>query len=71
MYKAVAKSSLVRNINIHLYSIKLLRNNFITFSHFYKPLNYESSLMRNNYYILKNDARYRSRFIIIIIKKKD
>ena len=68
--RIVAKSSPVRNMSIYLYLIKLLRNNFITFLHFYKPLNYESSLMRNNYYILKNDAYYRPRFVIIIIKKK-
>ena len=38
-----------RNMNIHLYSIKLSRNNSVTFLHFYKPLNYESSSMRNGY----------------------
>ena len=46
------RKTVARNINIHLYSIKLLRNNSLTFLHFYKPLNYESSLMRNDY-ILK------------------
>ena len=70
VHKIIAKSSFARNINTHSYSIKLFRNNFITFLHLYKPLNYESSSMRNNYYILKYDARYRSRFVIIVTKKK-
>ena len=70
MHKVIVKSSLARNISTHLYSIKLFRNNFITFLYFYEFLNYESSLMRNNRYILKNNARYRSRFAIIVIKKK-
>ena len=68
--KIVAKPPLVRNINTHLYSIKLLRNNSITLLYLYESLNYKSNLMRNDYYILKNDARCRSRFVIIIIKKK-
>ena len=38
-----------RNINIHLYLIKLFRDNFITHLFFYKFLNYELSSMRNNY----------------------
>ena len=59
-----------RNMNIHSYSIKLPRNNFVTFLHLYGSLNYESSSMRNNRYILKDNARYRSRFVIIITKKK-
>ena len=46
-------------MNIHLYSIKSLRNNFITLLYFHKFLNYESSSMRNDY-ILKT-IRYRSR----------
>ena len=41
-----------RNMSIHLYSTKSLRNNFITLLFLYKPLNYKSSSMRNNY-ILK------------------
>ena len=45
-----------RNINIHLYSIKSLRNNFITFLYFYKPLNYELSSMRNDYIFFKNNV---------------
>ena len=57
-------------MGIHLYLIKLFRDNFITFLHLYESLNYESSLIRNDYYILKSDARYRSRFAIIAIKKK-
>ena len=68
--RVVVKSSLARNMGTHLYSIKLFRNNFITFLHLYESLNYESSLMRNDYYILKDDARCRPRFAIIIIKKK-
>ena len=40
-------------MSIHLYSIKLFRNNFITYLFFYESLNYESNLIRNNYYILK------------------
>ena len=49
--KAVAKklSRNRRNMNIHLYSIKLSRDNFITLLYLYKPLNYELSLMRNDY----------------------
>ena len=70
MHKIITKSPLVRNMNIYLYLIKLLRNNFITLLHLYEFLNYELSLMRNNRYILKGDARYRSRFAIIAIKKK-
>ena len=70
MHKVIAKSSFARNINIHSYSTKLLRNNFITLLHLYKPLNYKSNSMRNDYYILKNNARYRPRFAIIAIKKK-
>ena len=58
------------NINIQSYSIKLSRNNFITLLHLYKSLNYESSSMRNDRYILKNNARCRLRFVIIITKKK-
>ena len=38
-----------RNMNIHLYSIKSFRNNFITHLFLYEPLNYESSSMRNDY----------------------
>ena len=45
-----------RNMNIHLYSIKLLRNNFITHLFFHKSLNYESSSMRNNYIFFENNA---------------
>ena len=37
-----------RNKSIHLYSIKLSQNNFITFLHLYKPLNYESNSIRND-----------------------
>ena len=36
-------------MNIHLYSIKLSRDNFITLLYLYELLNYESSSMRNNY----------------------
>ena len=71
MHKVITKSSLVRNMNTHLYSIKLFQNNFIILLHLYESLNYESSLMRNDYYILKDNARCRSRFVIIAIKKKD
>ena len=42
-----------RNINTHLYSIKLFQNNFITFLYLYESLNYESSSMRNDYIFLK------------------
>ena len=59
-----------RNINTHLYSIKLLRDNFITLLYLYELLNYESSSMRNDCYILKNNARYRPRSVIIATKKK-
>ena len=59
-----------RNISTHSYSIKLSQNNFITFLYLYKSLNYELSSMRNNYLYFKNDARCRSRFAIIVIKKK-
>ena len=45
-----------RNMSIHLYSIKSLRNNFITLLYFYKPLNYESSSMRNDYIFFKNNV---------------
>ena len=44
------------NINTHLYSIKSLRNNFITLLHLYESLNYKSSLMRNDYIFFKNDV---------------
>ena len=71
VHKIIVKPLFVCNMSTHLYSTKLLRNNYITLLYLYKSLNYESSLMRNNYYILKNDARYRSRFAIITTKKKD
>ena len=51
-----------RNMNIHLYSIKLLRNNFITHLFLYKSLNYESSSMRNDYILFKNN-------VIVFVKK--
>ena len=38
-----------RNMNIHSYLIKLFRNNFITFLHFYKFLNYKLNLIRNDF----------------------
>ena len=59
-----------RNMNIHLYSIKLFQDNFTTFLHLHESLNYELSSMRNDRYILKNDARYRPRSVIIATKKK-
>ena len=68
--KVIVKPSLARNMSTHLYLIKLLRNNFIALLYFYESLNYESSSMRNDRYILKNNARYRSRFAIIATKKK-
>ena len=36
-------------MNIHLYFIKLFRNNFIIFLYFYKFINYKLDLMRNDY----------------------
>ena len=59
-----------RNMNIYSYSTKLLRDNFITYLFFHEFLNYESSSMRNDYSYLEDNARYRFRFVIIIIKKK-
>ena len=59
-----------RNINTHSYLTKLPQNNFITFLYLHKSLNYESSSMRNNYYILRDNAHCRPHFVIIIIKKK-
>ena len=70
MHKVVAKPSPIRNMGTHSYSTKLLRDNFTTLLYLYESLNYESNSMRNDYYILKDDARYRFRFIIITIKKK-
>ena len=45
-----------RNISTHLYSIKSLRNNFITSLYFHKPLNYELSSMRNDYIFFENNV---------------
>ena len=45
--KTIAKHR--RNMNIHLYSTKLSQDNFTTFLHLYKSLNYESNSMRNDY----------------------
>ena len=45
-----------RNMSIHLYSIKSFRNNFIASLHLYEPLNYESSLMRNDYILFENNV---------------
>ena len=45
-----------RNINTYLYSIKSLRNNFITVLYFYKSLNYESSSMRNDHIFFENNV---------------
>ena len=59
-----------RNMNIYLYSIKLLRDNFTAFLYLYKSLNYELSSMRNDRYILKNDVYCHFRFAIIAAKKK-
>ena len=59
-----------RNMSIHLYLIKLPRNNSITFLYLYKSLNYKLNSMRNDYYILKNNAHCRFHFAIIITKKK-
>ena len=45
-----------RNMNIHLYSIKSLRNNFITSLYLHKPLNYKSNSMRNDHIFFKNNV---------------
>ena len=58
-------------MSTHSYLIRLSRNNSATLLYLYKPLNYKSSLMRNDYYILRNNARCRFRFVIVEIKKKD
>ena len=50
--EAIAKHR--RNMNIHLYSIKLSQNNFTTFLYLHKSLNYESSLMRNDFFFKDN-----------------
>ena len=57
-------------MSIYSYLIKLFRGNFTAFLHLYRFLNYESSLIYNDYISLRGRRCSRDVSLIVIIEKR-